>query len=146
MKKMMIALGLMAMTLVSTAMTNGKEIDKHIQQAFDKEFVGAIDVKWYITDKYAEVDFTFNNMRLRAYYNNDGEILAVVRNVSFSSLPLSLQLDLKKQYKDYWITNICEVTDHDGTRYRATIENSERVVQLGSNGNYSWELIKREVK
>lgn len=146
MKKIIIALGLIAMTFGNTAMAHEKEVDKRIQQVFNKEFVGAADVQWYINEKYIEVDFTYTGMRLTAYYDIEGEILAVVRNIQFSALPLSLQLDLKKNYKDYWITKICEVTDRDGTQYRVTVEKSDRVVQLTSNGNFSWGVLKRQAK
>jgi hypothetical protein len=146
MKKVIIALGLMAITFGSTAIASGKEIDKNVQRAFDKEFAGAVDVKWYTNDKYMQVDFTYNSMRLVAYYNNDGETLAVVRNIYYSSLPLALQLDLKKISKGYWLTKICEVTTQEGTQYRVTMESAEKIVQLNSNGVSGWEVIKKEAK
>ncbi|TMI78095.1 MAG: hypothetical protein E6H10_17790 [Bacteroidetes bacterium] len=146
MKKLIIALGLMAITFGNTAMAHDKEIDKHVQQAFNKEFAGAVDVQWYTNDTYVQVDFTFNSMRLVAYYDNDGKVLAVVRNIYFPSLPLSLQLDLKKIDKGYWITKICEVTNQEGTQYRVTLESAEKIIQLSSNGVSGWEVIKREVK
>jgi len=146
MKKVIIALGLMAITFGSTAIASDKEIDKTVQQAFNKEFAGAADVQWHSNDHYVQVEFTFNSMRLVAYYNNDGETLAVVRNIYFSSLPLALQMDLRKIDKGYWITTICEVTTHDGTQYRVTLDNAEKNVQLSSNGISGWEVIKKEVK
>jgi hypothetical protein len=85
-------------------------------------------------------------MHLCAYYNNEGAMLAIVRNIPFSSLPLALQFDLKKSYKDSWITNISEVTTQDGTQYLVTLENSNRRAQLRSNGSHDWKVIKREAK
>jgi len=146
MKKVIIALGLMAITFGSTAIASDKEIDKTVQQAFNKEFAGAADVQWHANDQYVQVEFTFNSMRLAAYYNNEGETLAVVRNIYFSSLPLALQMNLKKIGKGYWITKICEVTTHDGTQYRVTLDNAEKTVELSSTGTSSWEIIKKEAK
>jgi len=146
MKKMILALAIMAVTFGSTAMAHEKEIDKHIQQRFNKEFAGAADVRWSSNDQYAQVEFTYNNMRLYAYYNNQGETLAVIRNIYFSSLPLALQFDVKKNYKEYWITKICEVTTKDGTQYRVTLENADGTMQLHSNGNDGWELTRKEAK
>jgi len=146
MKKVIIALGLMAITFGSTAIASDKEIDKTVQQAFNKEFAGAADVQWHPNSQYVQVEFTFNSMRLVAYYNNAGETLAVVRNIYFSSLPLALQMDLRKFDKGYWITKICEVTTHDGTQYRVTLDSAEKTVQLSSNGISGWEVIKKEAK
>jgi hypothetical protein len=146
MKKVIIALGLMAITFGSTAIASDKEIDKTVQQAFNKEFAGAADVQWHTNDHYVQVEFTYNSMRLVAYYNNDGATLAVVRNIYFSSLPLALQMDLRKIDKGYWITKICEVTTQDGTDYRVTLDCAEKTVELKSDGISSWEIIKRQVK
>ncbi|TMI91178.1 MAG: hypothetical protein E6H06_16865 [Bacteroidetes bacterium] len=146
MKKMIIALLLVMVTFGTTALAHGKEIDKNIQHIFNTQFAGAADVQWNIDAQFVEVDFTFNNMRLSAYYNNEGERLAVVRNVHFSLLPLTLQFDLKRNYKDYWITKISEVSTKDGTQYQATLESANRTVKLGSVDGYDWELMKREAK
>jgi hypothetical protein len=146
MKKVIIALGLMAITFGTTAIASDKVIDKQVQQAFNKEFAGAVDVQWFTNDNYVQVYFTYTGMRLVAYYDNNGETLAVVRNIYFSSLPLSLQLDLKKIEKESWITKICEVSTHDGTQYRVTLESAEKIIELSSDGNSSWEIIKRGAK
>jgi hypothetical protein len=59
----------------------GKEIDKRVQEAFEKEFAGAVDVKWSAYDEFIKVDFTFNDVRLIACYTPDGGSLAVMRNI-----------------------------------------------------------------
>lgn len=146
MKKIIMAVVLTALTLGNVAFAGEKEIEKRVQVAFQKEFVGAADIQWHKYDSYVQVDFTFNSMHLSAYYNNAGESLGLVRHIRFSMLPLALQFDLHKNYKGYWISEIYELANKAGTTYHLTIENADKSIQLRSDGSGDWEVTKKEVK
>lgn len=148
MKKLIIGLTLIAVTIANAAHASGggKDIDERIKKAFEKEYVGAADVTWYVYDNYLKVGFSFNGMQLAAFYSKDGRVLGVARNIYFSSLPLMLQIDERKNYKDYWITEIDEFANGDGTRYHLTLENADKIVKLRSSGSDSWEVVKKEDK
>jgi len=51
----------------------------------------------------------------------------------------------RKNYKDYWITEIYELSNGDGTRYYLTLENANKKIKLGSTGS-DWEVIKNQEK
>ncbi len=146
MKKMIMAISFIALTIGNMAFAGEKEIDKRVKQNFEKEFAGAVDVKWYSLDDYVQVDFTFRDMRLMGYYSQDGETLGLARHITFSSLPLQLQLDVKKSYKDYWITQIYELDNKEGTRYFITIENADKSIKLGSIGSTGWGFVTSAIK
>jgi len=147
MKKMIMVLAFIAVAIGNAAIagTGGGEVDKRIRKAFEKEYAGAADVKWYVFDEYTKVDFTLNGMQLAGFYSKDGRMLGVARNIQFSSLPLMLQIEQRKNYKAYWITEIYELSNGDGTRYYLTLENANKKIKLGSTGN-GWEVIKNQEK
>jgi hypothetical protein len=147
MKKMIMALAFIAVTIGNAAFAGtGGKVDERIKRAFEKEYVGAADVKWYVYNEYIKVDFTFSGMQLVGFYNKDGRMLGVARNIYFSSLPLLLQIEQRKNYKDYWITEIYELANGDGTRYFITLENANKVIKLGSTGTDNWEVVKKQDK
>jgi hypothetical protein len=147
MKKMIMALAFIAVTIGNTAIAgSGGKVDERIKRAFEKEYAGAADVKWYVYDEYIKVDFSFSGMQLAGFYSKDGRMLGVARNISFSSLPLRLQIDQRKNYKGYWITEIYELANGDGTKYYLTLENADKVIKLGSTGSVSWEIVKKHEK
>ena len=147
MKKMIMALAFIAVTIGNAAFAGtGGKVDERIKRAFEKEYAGAADVKWYVYTEYIKVDFTFSGMQLVGFYNKDGRMLGVARNIYFSSLPLLLQIEQRKNYKDYWITEIYELANGDGTRYFITIENADKVIKLGSTGTDNWEVVKKQDK
>lgn len=148
MKKMIMALAFIAVTIGSAAIagTGGKDIDERIKRAFEKEYAGAADVTWYVYDEYIKVDFSFNGMQLVGFYSKDGRTLGVARNIYFSSLPLMLQIEQKKNYKGFWITEIYELANGDGTRYYITMENADKIIKLGASGSDNWEVVKKQDK
>lgn len=148
MKKLIMALAFIAVTIGNAAIagSGGKDIDEHIKKAFEKEYAGAAGVTWYVYDNYIKVDFSFSGMQLAGFYSKDGRMLGVARNIYFSSLPLMLQIDEKKNYKGYWITEIYEFANGDGTRYHLTLENADTIVKLRSSGSDNWEVVKKQDK
>lgn len=147
MKKMIMVLAFIAVAIGNAAIagTGGGEVDKRIRKAFEKEYAGAADVKWYVFNEYTKVDFTFNGMQLAGYYSKDGEMLGVARNIPFSSLPLMLQIGQRRDYKGFWITEIYELAKNEGTKYYITVENANKVIKLGSTSN-NWEVVKVQDK
>lgn len=144
---MIMALAFIAVTIGNMAFAgNANEIDKRIKKAFEKEYAGAADVKWYVYDNYTKVDFSFKGLQLAGFYNNNGEMIGLARNIHFSSLPIMLQLEQRKHYSGYWITGIYELVNGEGTKYYLTLENADNTVKLGSGGSDKWELIKKEEK
>jgi len=147
MKKLIMALAFIVVTIGNAAIAGpgGKDIVARIKRAFEKEYVGAADVTWYVYDEYIKVDFSYSGMQLAGFYSKDGRMLGVARNIYFSSLPLKLQIEQRKNYKGYWITSIYELSNGDGTRYYLTLENADKVIKLGSTGD-NWEVVKTKEK
>ena len=146
MKNVVMAMAFISLTLGNSVFAGEKEVGKKILRAFEKEFVGAADAQWRTYDEYVRVDFILNDVSLIVCYNFDGERLALVRNIMFSSLPLALQMDLGKKYKDHWISQLYELVNREGTQYRLTIESADQIIHLRSNGNYGWDVVKEEEK
>ncbi len=117
-----------------------------MQKAFEKEFAGAANVKWSTYEDYIKVDFIFNNVPLIACYNMVGENLAVMRNIQFLSLPLVLQFNLQKNYKNYGITRLFELVNKEGTQYYLTLEKDDSYIQLHSYENSEWEVLEKKQK
>jgi hypothetical protein len=144
MKKTILTLAVVAITLGSTAFAGEINVDKRVRRAFEKEFAGAVDVKWSTFEDYIKVDFSLNDVVLIACYNAEGEKLAVIRNIQFSILPLVLQFDQKKHFPDYWVSQLFELVNEGGTHYYLTLENANQKIQLVSHGSSEWELVRKD--
>ncbi|HEY6436764.1 MAG TPA: hypothetical protein VIY47_09240, partial [Ignavibacteriaceae bacterium] len=110
MKKSILSLALMLMIgLSSTFANNAEGVNQKVMNSFKKEFANAKDVKWEIGKEYVKATFTFNEQIMFAYYSENGEMLAMTRNIVSSQLPINLLNDLKKDYSSFWITDLFEM-------------------------------------
>ena len=135
------------MTGISSAFANGKgEVNDKIIKTFQKEFAGAQDVQWVTTKEFVKATFTLNEQVVYAYYSREGNLLGVTRNILSGQLPINLLTDLKKNYNNYWITDLFEMATKGENMYYLTLENSDHKLVLKSNGTTGWEVFSKERK
>jgi hypothetical protein len=121
-------------------------VNEKVLNSFQKEFAGAKDMYWQKGDAFLKVSFTLNDKVLFAYYNESGEKLALVRNITSFDLPLGLQIELKQDYGQYWITDLFEFNGQEDSAYYVTVENADVKVTLKSSGMNGWIVYKRAQK
>jgi hypothetical protein len=81
-----------------------------------------------------------------AYYADNGDLMAVVRNILSTQLPIRLLMDLKQNYANCWITDLFEMDSNGQTIYFASVENSDLKITLRSGNTTSWETYQKETK
>ena len=146
MKKIMMMLALVLTVGTSFAFTGEEAINKQALNAFTKEFAGATEAAWTVGDNFYKVTFSFNDQKLFAYYNMQGDFIAVTRNISSLQLPLSLQTSLKRSYNNYWISDLFEVAKTDGTNYYVTLETADTKIVLKSADGSDWSVYQKSRK
>ncbi|HYF32293.1 MAG TPA: hypothetical protein VD993_14315 [Chitinophagaceae bacterium] len=143
MKKRILMWLLLVTISTGSALANEETVSQQVLNAFKKEFVDAKDVNWQSTKEYVKATFSLNDQVMFAYYSQEGELLAITRNISSEKLPISLLTSLKKNYNGYWITDLFEmVADGTGTYY-ITLENADLELVLKSDEFGSWEVYRK---
>lgn len=146
--KIIIGVFLLITGINSAFAANGKEeVNDRIIKSFQKEFAGAQHVQWESAKEFVKATFTLNEQVVYAYYDQDGRLLGVTRNILSGQLPINLLTDLKKSYTTkYWITDLFEMAANNENVYYVTLENSDYKLVLKSNGTNGWEVFKKEKK
>ena len=132
-------------SLVSSAETP-EGVDPVVVKSFENTFANATEVDWKVSEKFVKVEFALDGQYINAFYNVDGELLALTRNVSSNQLPVMLQASLKKETEKYWISELFEVTNEEGTSYFVCLENADEKVVLKSSGNKNWDSFSKNRK
>jgi hypothetical protein len=114
--------------------------------SFHKEFRTADVIQVESKKDYTKVTFMLNNVVMFAYYSENGELMAVVRNILSTQLPIRLLMELKQKHPDCWITDLFEMDANGQTVYYAALENSDTKVTLRSDNSSSWETYQKENK
>lgn len=114
--------------------------------SFHKEFRSADVLQVENKKDYTKVTFKMNSLVMFAYYSENGELIAVVRNILSSQLPIRLLMDLKQNHSDAWISDLFEIDSNGQTVYYVTLENCDTRLTLRSGNSNSWEKYQKEIK
>jgi hypothetical protein len=131
---------------ISAFASKNDEVNQLAVNNFNREFVSARNIVWEQKQDYLKVTFTLNEQVLFAYYNNNGDLQAIVRNIVSSQLPINLLTDVKKDYSGFWISDLFEIASDDQTTYYVTLENADKKIVLRSNGADSWDVYAKTKK
>ena len=145
MKKIIITLAMVLSLSASFAFTGERAVNNRAINAFKTEFAGATNVAWTVANDYYKVTFNMGEQKLFAYYSGSGEFMAVTRYISSSNLPINLQKSLKKSYGNYWISDLFELSNLDGTSYYVTLETADTKIVLKSTDGH-WSVYQKVQK
>ncbi len=143
MKKIILMLAITISTLSAFA---GEEVNPRVLASFKNEFASAKEVAWTVTPDYFKAEFTFNGQYVNAFYNTDGELMGLTRNITSLELPMNLQASLKKSYEDFWISDLFEITRSNITGYYITLENADSKIVLKATAGEDWSVYKKVKK
>ena len=123
-------------------------ISEKARRNFEKEFPGAIYVKWEKidnTDTYI-VRYVYNDQALLSYINDEGSLLATARQVERKSLPLMVNMTLDRRFGSYSILSIEELSMDSNLSYIVTMENEKQLVKIRVNSSGSYYELRKEKK
>jgi hypothetical protein len=147
MKKLMLIWALLLTVGVGSSFAHKLEnVSEQVMNSFKKDFASAQDVTWEKSKDIAKATFKMNDQVMFAYYTEDGNMLAAIRNIVSGQLPISLLSDLKKNYAGYWISDLFEMASNDSTAYYITVEDANQKIVLKSIGSTGWETYKKDKK
>ena len=121
-------------------------IDGNIKTAFQKDFKNAQLISTEAHKNFTKVTFSMNKNVFFAFYAENGELLAVTRNILSSQLPINLMMSLKNDYKGWWITELFEMNGDGQNCYYVSLENADSKMILRSNSDNTWEVYKETWK
>ena len=132
MKKTIFALAFSLILGSASFANNDESINERASQSFKKEFAQAKDVSWQKSGDMFRATFTLNERVLFAYYSQSGDLMAITRNITSDQLPIALQTSLRKNYTEYWVSDLFEMVSGGQTSYYITVENADHKVVLKS--------------
>lgn len=117
-----------------------------VTASFHRDFKSAVLITTESNKNFTKLTFKMNDMVLFAFYSGDGNLLAVVRNIRSSQLPIQLMLKVKQDYSNYWISDLFELDADGTTSYYITLEDANTTVTLRSSDTTTWEVYSRKTK
>jgi hypothetical protein len=127
--------GIFGMGVVLTACAQKSETPQVVQDAFNKQFPGAKEVKWEKEGDNYEAAFEKNEQDLSVVIDAKGNILETEVGIEIKDLPQNVQDYLAKNYAGKKIDEAAKIVDAKGTlTYEAEIEKMDLL--FDSKGNF----------
>jgi len=137
MKKFIIA-AITVITLVSAAFAADNN-DKALN-LFKAAYPGAEKVHYKTVGELVSISFVLDSTSMQAFYNAEGEQVAVSRVISYKNLPLRALTTLESKFGNYTATEVIEM-DHstEGTCYYVSLKsnNQKLIAQVSVGGEVS---------
>ncbi len=146
MKPLFILLTVIASFFSKTSSANEDLVNNAILKSFQTSFANAKEVDWSINKNLYKASFTLDGQHINAYYDSEGLLMAMTRNISTSQLPIALQTYIKKEYSTFWISDLFEIANEEGTSYYITLQNANTKLVLKSTNNSGWTKYQKSQK
>lgn len=143
--KKIITLALVLTTLTISAFAdNTKLVNQRVINSFTKSFGNAEDIRWEARNDIYKVTFKTGGKEMYAYYDGQGEMIAITRNIHIDQLPLTLSGELKSKFNENWLSELFEVSANGETAYYATVESATHITVLKAEGTSGWSIYKKD--
>jgi hypothetical protein len=136
----------LALAFLTGSAFAGEVVNKQVQKAFETEFATAREVVWSRGTDYYRAAFLYNERHVFAYFDEEGGLLGVTRYISSADLPVTLQAQLKKNYAEYWISDLFELSQPENAAYYITVENADTRLVLRSQNGSAWQVFQKTRK
>jgi len=116
--------------LAITASSFAKEpetVNVKAQKNLSAEFKNASQISWSTKANMLEASFEWNGQKLQAFYNQDGEQVAISRQITLDKLPVKALQALTEKYANYKATEAIEFNSTEaGLSYYVSMENGAK--------------------
>ena len=145
-KKIVLASALLLTVGISSSFATSIDGDNDaVTVSFHKDFKKVEIIQREVSKNFIKFTFRMNEVVMCAFYNENGQLLAITRNIQSSQLPLQLLMQIKKDYGNYWISDLFEYSADGTSCYYITLETADSRVVLRSNGA-DWEAYDKKTK
>jgi hypothetical protein len=148
MKKLFVTVAVAVMVGITSFAADITKVNQRVLAAFEREFATATNVSWEVlkNEDIAHASFIYANEVMEAYFNAEGEMIAVARFLSQDRLPLLVSKSLKTQYGKYEFKSASEYMGADTTSYIITLDSEKQTLVVRIYNNGSSEVVKRTKK
>ncbi len=126
MKKLLLAILVVATLGTSAFATDANKVSSKVKNSFEAKFVNAQNVKWTARDTYNKVSFTLEGEDVEAFFASDGDLIGYSRKVELKNLPLNAIQKIKKEYAGYAVKETIEFEQNGEKAFYVSLENGDK--------------------
>ena len=149
MKKMFFAVLITVVSSAAAFANNANPVNEKVLKTFSSEFSNASNVSWteLKTKGLFHAVFTYNDQKLDAYFNDEGELMATSRSIDKKQLPLAITKELDSRYAKAFVSSgVTEFVSEGSTYYFVTVLTDKATLTLKAASDGSMYVYKKDKK
>ncbi|MCW3106328.1 MAG: hypothetical protein JWQ09_834 [Segetibacter sp.] len=145
--KNLILSALLAVTVATTAFATGESnISYFVLNSFRHDFKDVTNVAWTSKTDFAKATFIQNNRKMEVYYNPNGDLIAISKNIQLDELPVNAKRAFAKRYEGYTVKEAIQFDGTDEQGYYLSAENEQESVIIKIDQNEQLSLFRKSKK
>ena len=137
---------IMILGVLSTSAMAFEGENPRLVSSLKKNFTGARNISWKDIKgaNIVQANFTYEQQQMKAFFDEEGALIASARYVTKEVLPLVVSKTLSSRYANYELTDAIEYHSEGDTSYLLTIENGKRRLTLRAYASGHMYIFKKE--
>jgi hypothetical protein len=82
------------------------KVSNYVIRQFESEFGDAKEVSWTVTENYDKVEFSVDNVKMAAFYDQSGKYIGHTEAVTYNSLPSGARKKIARDYEGYHVKEL----------------------------------------
>ena len=142
MKKLFITTAAIATLFSASVFADGTKkastnvnVSYSVLNQFGSDFADAKNVTWTVNRNFQKADFVANDIKMTAFYNLQGEFVALTTSVDAKAIPAKAQAEIAEKYKGYAVNEVLVIQnntelnpDADETAYCVDLKSDTKEV------------------
>lgn len=139
MKKLFIAALIIAASATSSFAKDAANVSIKTKATFEKQFAGAQNVTWTVTENYTKASFIIAEESAEAFFTPEGQMIGISRKVDFKALPLKAIQQIRNDYPEYTVSESIEFEQESDKNYYVSLVkgNKKQILQVSTFGEVS---------
>src|ERR1700760_4519369 len=92
--------------------TSAARVSYSVATKFTADFANATDVTWTVNKNFQKAEFILNDAKMTAFYNHEGDFVAVTQDVDVKAIPAKAQKEIAADYKGYAVKEVIVVQNN----------------------------------
>jgi hypothetical protein len=148
MKKVIVTMAVAFLGAAAFAAPGEPQNEKAVR-TFRQLFANATSVDWKQVEgsELLQASFSYNGEAIKAFFDNDGQMVAATRYIRPQQLPLSIGRQVAQRYANYAIQpNVIEHESNGLTSYYITLAGNKQDIVLKADADGSLSVYKKTKK
>ena len=142
MKKLFITTAAIATLFSASVFADGTKkssttvnVSNRVLNSFYSDFADAKTVNWTVNRNFQKADFVANDIKMTAFYNLQGQFVALTQDVDARAIPAQAQKEIADDYKGYTVNEVIVIQnntelnpDADETAYFVDLKSDTKEV------------------